>query len=142
MSKISQKQQLIKLLPEKLQVKIGKEQEGPNCWNATINYHNPKSPSRFISGKYMDKWLEENTKPIKSKEAKTGDILVFRAPNFQDDPDFTATGTDLVHTVVLLKNKKIFHKVGWGGAYSITTIKQAKKIYNYSSHFQWRRVRT
>lgn len=141
MARISQKHKLIKLLPEKLQSKIGQEKEGPNCWNATINFHKPKTPSRFTSGKYMDKWLKKNTKPIKSKEAKTGDILVFRAPNYKNDPNFTATGSSLVHTVVLLKNKKIFHKVGWGGAYEITTIKRAKRIYNYTSHFQWRRIK-
>lgn len=141
MPKLSKKKQLIQLLPKKLQWLIDQEYEGPNCWNATINYHKPETPVRFTSGKYMDKWLDKNTKPIKSKEAKTGDILVFRAPNYEDDEDFTDSGTDLVHTVVLLKNNKIFHKVGCLGAYEITTIKQAKRIYKYSSHFQWRRVR-
>lgn len=100
---------------------------GPNCWNATIMFHDKTKNEDHVEESEMNHWLRENT-VIVNDYLMNGDILVIR------------NGRELWHTAIFLTNDMMFHKIGCNGPYRIESEKQVKAHYNEAKNYEWRRV--
>lgn len=131
-----------KVIPKKLVKLVGQWAEGPNCWNTTIVFCQPSKRRRFTPGVEMDQWLKDNTETITEKQARHGDIIVFRAPDHYNTW-LTDDNTDLVHTVVILGKQNgetiVYQKEGFVGQYRIDTLAHCKKVYSHTSVFEYKR---
>ena len=119
---------LMELLPSFVREKIGARAEckGPNCWNTTLNVHNPSTGIRFTSEAQMEEELDRNYSRLGPGETlRPGDVLVIRATDNYGEPP------SLDHTAIYLGNGLIFHKRSWlqTDPYAIETFDQKFKTY-------------
>lgn len=119
------------VLPSNISKLTGHIEEGPNCWNATILYFNPKEKVRFISPEEMIEWLNNNTVQDEMKLCRPGTILAL----YNDDCEHTVDG--LIHTAVYVAPGVLWHKRGMGGRWEFITEKELRQIYFETQYFEY-----
>jgi hypothetical protein len=107
---------------------------GPNCWNATMVFHQG-TEVRHVKADEMEEWLLENTTVkgyMEEVKPEPGDILIMRGTF---DPDFQS---DLVHTAVYLGHGMVFHKAGCVREPEVCTVEECLEEYdNYTTNSLW-----
>ncbi len=94
---------VVELLPEfaKSRNNTWAKCNGPNCWNASLNWHDPTIGEKFTSPPELEAELATNYRRLKPGEyLHFGDVVVFRA------------GEKLIHTAIYLDNNLVWHKPG------------------------------
>lgn len=120
------------VLPNNVSKLTGNHKEGPNCWNATMLFFNPKEEIRFVPPTEMIEWLEENTVKDDMKLCKPGTIIVL----YNEDCQHTVDG--LIHTAVYVAPGVLWHKRGMGGPWELVTEKELRAIYFETQRFEYR----
>ena len=104
-------------LPKQVKNLIGEYDHGPNCWNATMMWHEPSEPIGYTSHIDMEYWLSNLTCPISEADIRNGDIVIFRLFD------------ELVHTAILVDNDTFFHKIGFSGPWVLQSREQLDIVY-------------
>lgn len=94
---------LIDFLPEFAKTRINKKAtcDGPNCWNATLNWHNPQVGEKYTTMEEIDAALSENYMPLPTQEIlQFGDVIVYREKK------------QIIHTAIFLDQNIAWHKAG------------------------------
>lgn len=89
------------IAPDMVQVLTNKtaECDGPNCWNATLNWYAPKIGVRYIGRNKMERRLHAYFEPISElSDLRFGDTISIRH------------NTVLVHTMIYLGSGIVWHK--------------------------------
>lgn len=104
-------------LPPQIAFAIGEIEYGPNCWNATMRWHDPFQDFRFVGDSEMEDWMGYNTTDIQFNERQYGDIMVFRLHG------------ELVHTAIWMDPDTVFHKIGFAGPWVVQSNEQFEMVY-------------
>ncbi len=113
---VLQKQTVLPL-PANLSPLIGYEEFGPNCWNATMMWHDQFERRRCVNPDEMEDWMNYNTTDIRFNERQYGDIMVFRLYG------------ELVHTAIWMDSDTVFHKIGFAGPWVVQSSEQFEIVY-------------
>lgn len=105
-------------LPSNIAPLIGDHDWGPNCWNATIMWHDQYEEARHVGPYEMEEWMDINTMAIQFNERQYGDVMVFRLQG------------ELVHTAIWMDPDTIFHKIGFSGPWVIQSSDQFEEVYS------------
>lgn len=106
-------------LPKKCIKLIGKNDVGPNCWNAVMYALGATNKLEFIDKYKMSVWMEENTEIIDTPP-QPGDIL--RLNEYSGE---------IGHTALFLGDDKYFHKVGWNSSVGWEVVSLARVLEHY-----------
>jgi len=115
------------ILPKKLQsLSTLKLQEGPNCHNAGLLWHNIMDEVREVTSKELQRLLKINFQKISpTDQLRIGDLILFRL-----GPDDT-----VFHTAVYINKNTVWNKMGYwhSDPYEFNTFNYLIKEYeNYT----------
>ena len=117
-------------LPPVVAQLTGKEDHGPNCWNATILFFNRERKPEYTCDREMSEWLDRNTRVDEFNLCRVGTILVMGSDEY-----------NLLHTAVFIAPGLLWHKRGCGGPWEIVTEKQIFKIYPETTKWHYRVIK-
>jgi hypothetical protein len=120
-------------LPQHIRKLVGKNEHGPNCFNAAIMYHDPKEPVGYTDEIAMSGWIARNTWRVDHEEKMVGDLMIMW------------DGHQLMHVAIFLGVKdgamQFFHKPGCGYGWKIDSLDEIRNIYDdYTTSVHWNRV--
>jgi hypothetical protein len=107
--------------------KVNIEKWGPNCWNATILFFNPKEEVKFVEQSDMVNWLATNTEEDPMKRCAPGSIVAF----YNED-------MGLIHTAIYVGIGTLYHKRGVGGDWEVITERRIRQIYFETDRYEYR----
>ena len=120
-------------LPSNVSKLTGNQEQGPNCWNATMLYFHTDEIIRFVAPDEMDEWLIKHTNEDYFKRCTPGSILVLYA-----DPERAMCDSGLFHTAVWVQPSLLWHKRGCGGPWEFITEKELRKVYPETTRYEYR----
>jgi hypothetical protein len=97
--------ELLPDMPKKLSATFSKC-EGPNCLNATLNWHDPKTGVRHVPAKEIEDALKSKYKKLEPGEKLVfGDVLVIKYRSRSNPPK-----DHIQHTAIYLDDNLVWHK--------------------------------
>ena len=126
----------IELMPQFVQSVVGTYaiEDGPNCWNTALNFHNPEIGIHHTTMGEMIGVLSEHYYPVDlrhNNHLQLGDIISLWRPDIE-------TPRELLHSAVYLGNGITFQKHSWekNSPYVFSTLESAFDLYDLDTGWE------
>lgn len=118
--------ELVKLLPRFVRQHNNKyaATAGPNCWNATLSWHDATVGTKYTKAHELILALENNYETIALSELRLGDVVAL----WGDPEDL------IVHTATFIGNGVLWHKGGHGCHRPWTFVSFDEMVKDYLEH--------